>query len=69
LTRFGIDYLVKEAAREAALPKAVSGNVLRRRYVLAEHARGTTLSEIQRSTGHADERTTRRYLPSDAPDR
>jgi site-specific recombinase XerD len=69
LTRFGIDYLVKEAAQEADLPSAVSGNVLRRRYVLAEHARGTAIDEIQRTTGHADERTTRRYLPTDAPDR
>jgi len=69
LSRFGIDYLVKEAAREAELPMAVSGNVLRRRYVLAEHARGTTIDDIQRNAGHADERTTRRYLPTAGPDR
>jgi site-specific recombinase XerD len=62
LTRYGINYLVKEAAREAHLPEAVSGNALRRRYVLTEHARGVEINEIQRSAGHVDVRTTRRYL-------
>jgi integrase len=62
LSRFGVDYLVKEIAHEARLSRAVSGNVLRRRYVMAEHARGHSIDDIRRNAGHADGRTTRRYL-------
>ncbi len=63
LTRFGLDYLVKRVARSAGLDQAISGNTLRRRYVTAAHARGSDLDTIRRNTGHADSRTTRRYLP------
>ena len=69
LTRFGVDYLVKQVAHEAALDQAVSGNTLRRRYVTAAHADGTDLDAIRRNAGHADRRTTRRYLDPDAPAR
>ena len=69
LTRFGIDYLVKQIAREAGLGQAISGNTLRRRYVTAAHADGTALDAIQHNTGHAAQRTTRRYLRADASTR
>ncbi len=62
LSRFGVDYLVKEVARAAGVEGSVSGNTLRRRYVVAAHAEGVGLDEIQRRAGHADVRTTRRYL-------
>jgi site-specific recombinase XerD len=66
LTRFGVDYLVKRVARAARLEQTISGNTLRRRYVMAAHAAGTDLDTIRRNTGHADRRTTRRYLRGDA---
>ena len=66
LTRFGVDYLVKRVAQTAGLDQAVSGNTLRRRYVMAAHAGGTDLDRIRRNVGHADRRTTRRYLDPDA---
>ena len=65
LTRFGLDYLVKQVAHEAGLEQSVSGNTLRRRYVIAAHADGTDLDRIRDSAGHADRRTTRRYLDPD----
>jgi integrase/recombinase XerD len=67
LTRFGVDYLVKHVAQVAGLDQAVSGNTLRRRYVMAAHAAGTDLDRIQRNAGHADRRTTRRYFDPDTP--
>lgn len=66
LTRFGIDYLVKQVANAAGISHPISSNVLRRRFVMAAHADGTDLDEIRSKTGHAQSRTTRRYL--DAPD-
>jgi len=69
LTRFGVDYLVKQVANEAGIGQCVSGNTLRRRFVVAAHADGTDLDEIRQSAGHADRRTTRRYLdPHTTPD-
>ena len=62
LTRFGLDFLVKQVAEAAGLDQPVSGNTLRRRYVMAAHANGTDLDTIRQNTGHADRRTTRRYL-------
>jgi site-specific recombinase XerD len=67
LTRFGVDYLVKQVAQAAGLDQAISGNTLRRRYVMAAHSDGTDLDRIQHNTGHADRRTTRRYLDPDPP--
>ena len=63
LTRFGIDYLVKEAASEAGLSRAVSGSVLRRRYIVTSYVGGGHLADIGRHAGLADVRTARRYLP------
>ena len=62
LTRFGIDYLVKQAARAAGITQPVSSNALRRRFVMVAHADGADLDEIRRRSGHAQSRTTRRYL-------
>ena len=69
LTRFGVDYLVKQVAQAAGLDQAVSGNTLRRRFVMAAHADGTDLDRIRLRAGHADRRTTRRYLDPDVPTR
>ena len=65
LTRFGIDYLIKQVARGAGVEPTVSGNTLRRRCVMAAHAQGTDLDAIRRNVGHSGRRTTRRYLASD----
>ena len=46
LTRFGIDYVVKQAAQAAGLAGTVSRNTLRRRYVVAAHARGVDLDDF-----------------------
>jgi len=62
LSRFGIDFVIKEVARAAGVTGSVSGNSLRRRYVVAAHAEGTAVEDIRRRAGHADVRTTRRYL-------
>jgi site-specific recombinase XerD len=62
LTRFGVDYVIKQAAEIAGI-SGVSGNTLRRRFVTAAHERGEDLDSIRDSLGHADARTTRRYIP------
>jgi site-specific recombinase XerD len=62
LTRFGADYIIKQAAQTAGIT-GVSANTLRRRFVIAAHERGETLDHIRNSVGHADARTTRRYIP------
>ena len=64
LTRFGLDYIVKQIAQSARLDQTISGNTLRRRYVSAAYAGGTDLERIRHNTGHSDPRTTRRYLVS-----
>ena len=53
--------------KQRGLDQAVSGNTLRRRYVMAADADGTDLDRIRRNAGHADRRTTRRYLDPDPP--
>ncbi|MDQ1381077.1 MAG: integrase/recombinase XerD [Actinomycetota bacterium] len=67
LTRFGLDYLIKQVVHEAGLARPVSGNTLRRRYVMAAHAGGADLDKIRHNTGHMDRRTTRRYLDTRGP--
>jgi site-specific recombinase XerD len=62
LSRFSVDYLVKEVVAAAGLSGPVSGNTLRRRYVVAAYADGVPLDAIRKGAGHADVRTTRRYL-------
>jgi integrase/recombinase XerD len=66
LTRFGADYLIKQIAHTAGLASTISANTLRRRYVIDAHARGTDLEEIRHNVGHSAQRTTRRYLSTDA---
>ena len=62
LTRFGADYVIKHVAQAAGVAGPVSGNTLRRRFVIAAHARGTDLEAIRHNAGHSGQRTTRRYL-------
>jgi site-specific recombinase XerD len=63
LSRFGADYLLKDAARVARLEKRISANTLRRRYVAAAAHAGAHIDDIRDQVGHRDARTTRRYLP------
>jgi site-specific recombinase XerD len=65
LTRFGVDYLLKQVARAAGITQSVSSNVLRRRFVMTAHAHGSDLDDIRRQAGHAQARTTRRYLENE----
>jgi integrase/recombinase XerD len=62
LTRFGVDYVIKQAAASAGIADPVSANTLRRRFIAAAHKRGEDFDDIRRSVGHADVRTTRRYV-------
>jgi integrase len=62
LTRFGVDYVIKQVAETAGVQGPVSANTLRRRFIAAAQERGEDLDDIRRSAGHADVRTTRRYL-------
>jgi integrase/recombinase XerD len=62
LTRFGVDYIVKRAAEAAGISGPISANTLRRRFVMNADDDGMDLDGIQLRAGHADPRTTRRYL-------
>ncbi len=62
LTRFGADFLLKQAAEEAGLGRAVSANTLRRSYITAARRNGTSVDDIRRHVGHTTSRDTRRYL-------
>jgi len=66
LSRFGADYLVKRAGRDAGLGAPLTTNVLRRAYVSHAHQAGDQVDEIRHRVGHHDIRTTRRLLPSGA---
>jgi integrase/recombinase XerD len=68
LTRFGVDYIVKQAAETAGLTGPVSANTLRRRFVMNADDRGLDLDGIRSRAGHADPRTTRRYLETSSDD-
>ena len=61
LTRFGVDYLIKQAAEHAGIA-SISANSLRRQFLVRAHERGDDIDDIRRSAGHSDARTTRRYL-------
>jgi site-specific recombinase XerD len=63
LTRFGADYLVKRAGRDAGLRTPLTMNVLRRSYVSHAHVAGDEVEDIRHRVGHQDVRTTRRLLP------
>jgi integrase len=69
LTRFGVDYIVKQAAETAGIAGPVSANTLRRRFVMNAHSDGQHLDGIRADAGHADVRTTRRYLHTDGTDK
>ena len=62
LTRFGADFLLKQAADQAGLGRAVSANTLRRSYITAARRNGTPVDDIRRHVGHTTTRDTRRYL-------
>jgi len=62
LTRFGADFLVKQAANHAGLGPAVSANTLRRSYITTARRNGTPVDDIQRHVGHTATRDTLRYL-------
>jgi site-specific recombinase XerD len=64
LTRFGADYLVKQAGRDAGLDAPLTTNVLRRSFVSHAHHSGQAVDDIRRRVGHHDVRTTRRLFPS-----
>jgi integrase len=67
LSRFGADYLVKRAGRDAGLAAPLTTNVLRRTYVGHAHDAGDDVDDIRQRVGHRDARTTRRYLPDASP--
>jgi site-specific recombinase XerD len=71
LTRFGADYLVKRAGRDAGLDAPLTTNMLRRTYVSHAHEAGDHVDDIRHRVGHHDVRTTRRLLPAreDSTDR
>lgn len=62
LTRFGVNYIVKQAADTAGIVGPVSANTLRRRFVMNASSNGQDVDGIRASVGHSDARTTRRYL-------
>jgi site-specific recombinase XerD len=66
LTRFGADYLIKQAAQAAGIRNGVSSNVLRRTHAAKAHGAGEHIDAIQLRMGHRDVRTTRRYVGPDA---
>ena len=68
LTRFGVDYIVKQAAETAGITGPVSANTLRRRFFMNADDRGLDLDGIRSRAGHADPRTTRRYLETSSDD-
>jgi integrase/recombinase XerD len=62
LTRFGADFLLKQAADQAGLGRAVSANTLRRSYITSAQRNGTGVDDIRRQVGHTATRDTLRYL-------
>jgi site-specific recombinase XerD len=62
ISRFGADYLIKQAAAAAGLDAAVSANTLRRSHVLAAQRQGVHILDTRDRMGHRDVRTTHRHL-------
>jgi len=62
ITRFGADYLIKQAASAANLGTTVSANVLRRSHAAAAQRRGVHILDTRDRMGHSDVRTTNRHL-------
>lgn len=66
LSRFGADFLLKQAAQSADIDVVVSANVLRRTHAALAHDAGEHIDDIRDRMGHRDVRTTRRYLAPDS---
>jgi site-specific recombinase XerD len=62
LTRFGADFLLKQAAESAGIDHVVSANVLRATHAAMAHDAGEHIDDIRDRMGHRDVRTTRRYI-------
>jgi site-specific recombinase XerD len=62
ITRFGADYLIKQAAIAAGLDNSVSANVLRRSHAEAAQRHGVHILDTRDRMGHSDVRTTHRHL-------
>lgn len=62
LTRFGADFLLKQAAQAAGIQLPVSANVLRRTHATMASDAGEHIDDIRDRMGHRDVRTTRRFL-------
>ncbi len=67
ITRFGADYLIKQASLAAGLDNAISANVLRRSHVAAARRRGVHIMDTRDRMGHQDVRTTHRHLADGDP--
>ena len=67
ITRFGADYLIKQASLAAGLGVVVSANVLRRSHVAAAQRRGVHIMDTRDRMGHQDVRTTHRHLADGEP--
>ena len=65
ITRFGADYLIKQAAIAAQLDTNLSSNVLRRSHVAAAQRNGVHILDTRDRMGHRDVRTTHRHLGDD----
>ncbi len=67
ITRFGADYLIKQAAALAGLNGNVSANVLRRSHAAAAQRQGVHPLDTRDRMGHRDVRTTHRHLDDGQP--
>ncbi len=67
ISRFGADYLIKQAAFAAGLDMAVSSNVLRRSHAAAAQRRGVHILDTRDRMGHRDVRTTHRHRGAEQP--
>ena len=63
LSRFGADYLIKQAGLAAGIDQPMSSNTLRRSFVARAHGDGVPIEDIRDRLGHRDVRTTMRHLP------
>jgi integrase len=66
ITRFGADYLLKQASVAAGLGDMVSANTLRRSHAAAAQRRGVHVLDTRDRMGHSDVRTTHRHLSGEA---
>lgn len=66
ISRFGADYLIKQAAAVAGLNASVSANTLRRSHALVAQRQGVHILDTRDRMGHRDVRTTHRHLGGDS---